>query len=245
MSYNEYVDWRFLDGIIPSRQFFVGEPVIYGSHENAEIVEMLHDGASYKIRSWGTREVYGTPTPYESTHTVHWYDIYKIPKSIPDSLIAPHKYRMSNSSRCISGLISMIHNAGVDMDPEYQREYVWTTSDKVKLIDSIFNHINIGMFVFGQRNMDTVNKLYEIIDGKQRLTALVEFSEDRFKYKGYYFSQLCRCDQHHFDGYTANVGIMERPTDKEKLAAFLAVNTYGKRISQKHLDKVQVMYDNV
>lgn len=244
MSYNEQIDWRFQDGIKPTRYFAIYERVVFGSHENAEVLEVLNDGATYSIRTWGVREIYGVPTPYENKHTVHWYDLYKLQKTIPDSLIVPQQFRMTHSARSVEGLISMIHNAGVHMDPDYQRDYEWTPSDKVKLIDSIYNHVSIGLFVFGQRNMDTVEKLYEIIDGKQRLTALVEFSEDRFKYKGYYFSQLCRRDRYHFDGYIANTGIMESPTNKEKYAAFLAVNKYGKRISQKHLDRVQVMYDN-
>ena len=56
---------------------------------------------------------------------------------------------LSFSQQTIEGAI--IHRAnyfGIDFSPEYQRDYVWDLEDKVDLIDSIFNNIEIGKFVF-------------------------------------------------------------------------------------------------
>lgn len=55
-----------------------------------------------------------------------------------------------------------------------------------------------SVFVFVQRDYGYKGKLYEIIDGKQRLTALLEFNEDRFQYNGYYFSELSNADKNKF-----------------------------------------------
>lgn len=88
-------------------------------------------------------------------------------------------------------------------------------------------------------------KGYEIIDGKQRLTALVEFYEDRFPYQGFYYSELSNVDRFHFDDYGIMMGILEKPTEKEKYAAFLAVNTFGKVMDEKHLDEVRSRFQSM
>ena len=136
--------------------------------------------------------------------------------------------------------------AGVDFSPEYQRDYVWSQEDKEKLIDSIFNNITIGLFVFVKRPFDEYGKGYEVIDGKQRLTALVDFYEDRFPYKGVYYSQLSFSDSNHFDTYGVSIGVLsESSTEKEKYAAFLAVNTFGKVMDEKHLESVKRVYEQM
>lgn len=55
----------------------------------------------------------------------------------------------------------------------YQRDYVWSQEDKESLIDSIFNHIEIGKFVLVFKGYE--GDMYEVLDGKQRLSALQEF----------------------------------------------------------------------
>ena len=37
---------------------------------------------------------------------------------------------------------------------------------------------------------------YDVLDGKQRLTTLIEYFTDSFKYKGKYFSELSFLDQY-------------------------------------------------
>lgn len=84
---------------------------------------------------------------------------------------------------------------GIDFMPPYQREYVWTDSDKEQLLDSIFMGSDIGKFTV--RVLDDVEWFerqlsYEIIDGKQRLMTLLNFYLNRFPYKGFYFDVLPR-----------------------------------------------------
>lgn len=151
---------------------------------------------------------------------------------------------MNQTNRDVSGLLSMVLSgyAGVDFTPDYQRDYVWTLEDKVKLIDSIFNNVTIGLFVFADLPYKDDDKQYEVIDGKQRLTALVDFFEDRFQYNGVYFSELSDGDICHFESYGVSIGILKEPTEKEKYAAFLAVNTLGKVMDESHLEGVREKY---
>ena len=41
----------------------------------------------------------------------------------------------------IESLLHTYYNFGINMNPDYQRDYVWTMEDKLLLIDSIFNNI--------------------------------------------------------------------------------------------------------
>jgi Protein of unknown function DUF262 len=70
----------------------------------------------------------------------------------------------------------------IDMDPPYQRHgRLWSKTDKAFLIDSILNEydvpkIYIADFTFGHATLLNKKRLsYAIIDGKQRLEAIIDF----------------------------------------------------------------------
>ena len=139
----------------------------------------------------------------------------------------------------------MVYHPGVDFDVEYQREHVWELTDKVALIDSIFNNIDIGKFVFVQRSFNTREKLYEIIDGKQRLTALREFYEDRFQYKGYFFSELNPVDKNNFENHSIVYGYLENPDKRAIFETFIKLNTTGRPMENKDIQKVKKLLDEL
>jgi hypothetical protein len=62
----------------------------------------------------------------------------------------------------------------IDLDADYQREKIWKREDQERLIDSIHQNIDIPKIylarVAGNENFD-----FECIDGKQRMTALMNF----------------------------------------------------------------------
>ena len=88
-------------------------------------------------------------------------------------------------------------------------------------------------------------KLYEILDGKQRLTTLVEFYEDRFKYRGFYFSELSFRDQHKFTGHSITYGYLENPSKEAIFETFIKLNTCGKPMASKHIDHVKELLTEI
>lgn len=67
-----------------------------------------------------------------------------------------------------------------NFNPPYQRKSLWTEEKKSFLIDSIVRNYPIPPIFLHQRIDDTTGKTsYDIIDGKQRLTAIVEFIENK------------------------------------------------------------------
>lgn len=224
------------------RTYKVDERVQYGAHKETYIREVYRDGMYYLTESIGIiRERNGTPN--NEFHIIKWDDLlpYNIHKDTNFAKEEKYYLRMLNSP--ISSLIHMVHgnHSGVDMDVEYQREHVWTKADKIALIDSIFNNVDIGKFVFVQRSMGHDGKLYEILDGKQRLTAIIEFVEDRYKYRGFYFSELSFKDQYRITEHNVSYGYLENPNKEAIFETFIKLNTCGKPMASKHIDKVKYL----
>lgn len=75
----------------------------------------------------------------------------------------------------------------------YQRKLVWTVDEKSYLIDSILKDLPIPLILLAQ----TTDGRFEVIDGLQRLNAIVSFIENRFSINGLHFdvSQFSRAKQ--------------------------------------------------
>ncbi len=244
----------------PTRLYQVGDKVTIGAL-TALIDKPLCDGKAYRVR------VINSPDArYERDNGKKWTEYYqyfnwvsifkyrtkeennKIEKNAPDArwYLKFQSYKQELESL----LFFRCYRNGVDMNPEYQRDLVWTLEDKVKLIDSIFNDVEIGKFAFVLRSFEEEqergdNKHYEILDGKQRLTALCEFYEDKFEYKGKKYSEMNTYDQYYFNSFP--VTVLEAKKEHMSLSNiylyFLRLNTSGKPVEQKYLDNVQKLYE--
>jgi len=60
----------------------------------------------------------------------------------------------------------------LELNPSYQRDNVWSTSDSQLLIDSILRGIPIPSIILTEVGTDSK---FQIVDGKQRLTAILRF----------------------------------------------------------------------
>ncbi len=66
------------------------------------------------------------------------------------------------------------------LDPDFQREEVWNPKQKSELIESILMGIPLPLIYVKEDN----NGVYIIVDGRQRLTTLFDFINNKFKLKG-------------------------------------------------------------
>ncbi len=64
------------------------------------------------------------------------------------------------------------------LDPEYQREAVWTESQEQLLIDSLLRDYDIPKLYFRIRNSQPLQ--YEVVDGQQRLRAVMNYLRGTF-----------------------------------------------------------------
>jgi len=68
------------------------------------------------------------------------------------------------------------------LNPAYQRESVWTRSQKQLLIDSFLREIDVPKLYF--RETSTDNYKYEVVDGQQRLRTIFEYFSSMFELPG-------------------------------------------------------------
>lgn len=231
----------------PTIFYNVGDRVTYGSLDRAIIDEVLDGGKIYKIKTWyknkKNQQNSGVEVYDGAIIAVVWHDL------------SPYRTAEENSKIEVMCFVDEVHlnfmQAGIDslfhyyyhnrlnMNPDYQRGDVWDLNKKVRLIDSIFNNSEIGRFVIIFTGYEG-DSHYEILDGKQRLTALVEFFEGRFKYRGKTYNELNFRDQSHFERYKINYARTESPmTDAQKYTYFLKLNVDGVAQDPAHIEYVR------
>ncbi len=85
-------------------------------------------------------------------------------------------------------IYDMIKDEDIDLSPDFQRNVVWSSNQKSRLIESILLRIPLPMFYFAEESDGRIT----IVDGLQRLTTIREFMENRFPLKGLeYLSESC------------------------------------------------------
>jgi hypothetical protein len=78
----------------------------------------------------------------------------------------------------LQSLDFQVRQGKVWLNPIYQRESVWTRSQKQLLIDSLLNDIDIPKLYF--RAIDKNGHEFEVVDGQQRLRAISDFLGSEF-----------------------------------------------------------------
>jgi len=81
--------------------------------------------------------------------------------------------------------------------PGFQRPSVWTLEQKVRLIESLWLSLPIGALVYNETSPDNACDEW-LLDGQQRLAAIVEYLDGCFSVFGYRFNQLDEAEQRSF-----------------------------------------------
>ena len=75
----------------------------------------------------------------------------------------------------------MIKREQIDLDPPYQRRSVWSVNDKRFFIDTILNNYPAPPVFLHKTIDDSGRPVYCVVDGKQRLKTIVEFTENKIE----------------------------------------------------------------
>jgi hypothetical protein len=95
---------------------------------------------------------------------------------------------MSNfiqTSTSITDIVEKFKRGNLIIDPSYQRRSIWSEKDKVALIETILLDLVIPELFFWQAkiNSKTGKSITHIVDGQQRIKAIVQFTEDEYELK--------------------------------------------------------------
>ena len=157
-------------------------------------------------------------------------------------LIKNAEVKVFFSTLSLGNVLHNILSSGVDFSPEYQRDFVWSDHDREALLASVFENIDIGKFVFVEAERYEKGKpCEEILDGKQRLTTLLDFYLDRFPYHGLYFSDLSMKERKWFNDRQVSVGHVRLADRKQVMQIFVILNTCGHVMEQKNIDRIKAL----
>ena len=127
------------------------------------------------------------------------------------------------------------------LDSAFQREDVWSPTQKAELVESILMGLPLPIFYF---NEDKRGRLV-VVDGRQRLTALFEFLQGDFALKnlkilkeinGYKFEKLDPLMQSKIEDYQIQAHVIQPPTpDRIKFDIFDRVNRAGTQLNKQEI----------
>ncbi|KAI0822105.1 hypothetical protein BC628DRAFT_1522502, partial [Trametes gibbosa] len=80
-------------------------------------------------------------------------------------------------------LYDQIIDNTIELDPEYQRDVVWTEAKQVGLIDSLLRNFYIPPVIFAVKTREDGTETRVCIDGKQRLTSIQLVTSKKFYYR--------------------------------------------------------------
>jgi hypothetical protein len=150
--------------------------------------------------------------------------------------------RWNPSTHPISDIRDWNNNNRLELRPDFQRKEVWSRAAQIMLIDSIL--INIPMpKIYLQaviRNEDTYRI---VIDGQQRLKAILSFLKDEYKllkpylgeYLGLCFSELPESAKNNFLLYNIDFNIISDADDKAIRELYSRVNKYNIPLNKQEL----------
>mgnify|MGYP006144613589 FL=1 len=82
----------------------------------------------------------------------------------------------------INDILSWKDNGELVLSPKYQRNKVWNLNAKSYLIDTILRGYPIPqIFIRQQIDISTRKTIREVIDGQQRIAAILEYFDNQFK----------------------------------------------------------------
>ncbi len=130
----------------------------------------------------------------------------------------------------------------LELRPDYQRRVVWGPAARIMLIDSILRDIPIPKIFLANTVRD--DKTYRVvIDGQQRITAILEFLGGEFcleapyegEYLGKHFSELDRETKDAILSYRIDFNEAINPTEAEVREVYSRVNKYSIPLNRQEL----------
>lgn len=159
----------------------------------------------------------------------------------PDILYPHAEVKVERDQYPIFQLFRKYEKGQIVLDPEFQREDVWTPKQKSELIESVLMGIPLPIFYL---NESKEGKLV-VVDGRQRLTTFFNYLDDGFVLKnlrilsnlnGYKFSDLDPKLQADLEDFQLIAQVIKPPTpDRIKFDIFDRVNRGGTPLNNQEM----------
>lgn len=147
----------------------------------------------------------------------------------------------------ISDLIEWYNKKTLVINKDFQRRSVWTTSAKIFLIDTILRELPIPkIYIRTKVDLKTKKSYREVVDGQQRLLAIIDFSKDSIilsrktnEFSGLKYSTLGDELQEKFLSYAVSIGQLINASDDDVLEIFSRLNSNTVKLNNQELRHAQ------
>lgn len=150
--------------------------------------------------------------------------------------------KWTSSPHPISDIDEWKQDGKLEIQPDFQRRAVWSEQARILLIDSILKGIPMPKIFIAQKIKD--KRTYRVvIDGQQRIKAILDFLNNKFSlkkpYKGphanKFFKDLDEDTQDEFRLYSLDFNIINGYSDDEVREMYHRVNKYNVALNKQEL----------
>lgn len=156
--------------------------------------------------------------------------------------IYPAEVKIQRDMFSVRELLTEFNESKLVLAPDFQREFVWSLKQKSELVESILMGIPLPMIYFFEGDDGVI----QVVDGKQRLTSLFEFINNKFplsqslsilpdirgkKYNDLTSAERTKIARHQFVTQT----IIPPTPDKIKFDIFERVNRKGSTLNNQEM----------
>lgn len=150
--------------------------------------------------------------------------------------------RWNSSPHPISDIRDWSQSGRLELQPDFQRKEVWTSVARIMLMDTILKGIPMPK-IFIATTIKSKQTYRVVIDGQQRITAILDFLEEKFSLedpyegvdKGKFFSELDQKVQDEFLAYSIDFNEAQNPSNEEVREVYARVNKYTVPLNRQEL----------
>lgn len=122
------------------------------------------------------------------------------------------------------------YNGQLNIRPKYQREFVYDTSKREAVIDTILKGFPLNVMYWVKNSENS----YEVLDGQQRTISFCQYVSGEFSVKNKAFHNLTETEKNRILNYKCMVYFCEG-NDLEKLEWFQTINISGEKLTSQEL----------
>lgn len=153
----------------------------------------------------------------------------------------PEKIRVRTTNTTVELLVSRIRHNEIDLEPEFQRSFVWTRKQQCRLIESLLLRIPIPVFYVAADEKEN----WSVVDGVQRMFTIFNYVTDEYslnrleyldRFNGKRYSELPRPMQRRIGETELVVNIVEPGTPEDVMFnIFRRINTGGMTLNGQEI----------
>lgn len=143
----------------------------------------------------------------------------------------------------VADFLEWHHDKKLDLNPNFQRRKVWAPGAKIDLIDTVLRRFPMPKIYLRQQvDLETRTSYREVVDGQQRISAILDFAEDKIvlnkrakEFAGLRYSTLDPEYQEIFLSYLIAVEQLVNASDDDVLEVFARLNSYTLPLNRQEL----------